>query len=208
MSNYQDVGILEDLGRRYNRNSPDYLERKLEGQIPVFVYGTLRQGFSNHGLLKDLPYLGRGVSAIEKFEMREPHHGGFPLLFENGQRTNSANVMSGKVHGEVYVVDPLTLLELDRLEGNGYMYARSKQWITLRDQQVPSKTNNFRPCIQAWTYIACKPFWRDRVTTSVPSKMVNSVRQYDWADSFMNALEEIPAGKKQQQQKKSTTLLI
>lgn len=136
MSNYQEVGILEDLGRRYNRNSPDYLERKLEGQIPVFVYGTLRQGFSNHGLLKDLPYLGRGVSAIEKFEMREPHHGGFPLLFENGQRTNSANVMSGKVHGEVYVVDPLTLLELDRLEGNGYMYARSKQWITLRDQHT------------------------------------------------------------------------
>lgn len=207
MSHYQSNGILEDLGRRYNKNSPDFLERKLEGQIPVFVYGTLRQGFSNHGLLKGMPYLGVGVSAIEKFEMREPHHGGFPLLFENGQRTNSGNVMSGKVHGEVYVVDPLTLLELDRLEGNGFMYQRSKQWITLKDQQVASK-NNFKPCIQAWMYVACKPFWRDKVTTSVPSRITNSIRHYDWADSFMNALDEIPAGNKKQQQQKKQTLLI
>ena len=193
MSQYDGVGILEDLGRRYNKNSPDFLDRKLEGQIPVFVYGTLRQGFSNHGLLKGMPYLGKGVSAIEKFEMKEPHHGGFPLLFEAGQRTNSSNVMAGKVHGEVYVVDPLTLLELDRLEGNGDMYTRSKQWITLKDQTVAAK-NNFKPCIQAWVYISGKAFWRDRVTTSVPSKLVNSVRQYDWSDTFMNALDEIPPG--------------
>lgn len=193
MSQFNSIGILEDLGRRYNKNSPDFLDRKLEGQIPVFVYGTLRQGFCNHGLLKGMPYLGKGVSAIEKFEMREPHHGGFPLLFESGQRTNSSNVMSGKVHGEVYVVDPLTLLELDRLEGNGDMYTRSKQWITLKDQSVAAKSN-FKPCIQAWVYISGKAFWRDKVTTSVSSKMVNSVRQYDWSDTFMNALDDIPPG--------------
>lgn len=177
---YENVGILEDLSRRYNEYSPDYLERKLEGEIPVFVYGSLREGFHNHSLLDGSAFLGRGITSIEKFEMREPHHGGFPLVFENGARTSNTNASSGKIQGEVYVVNPLTLLALDQLESNGRMYTRSRQWITLKDQNVGKAS--FKPTIQAWMYISQKPFWRERATKGVKSVISNKTRQYDWSD--------------------------
>ena len=44
---YDGKGLLEQLSERETSSTPDFLERKLEGYIPVFVYGSLRQGFMN-----------------------------------------------------------------------------------------------------------------------------------------------------------------
>jgi len=71
----------------------------------VFVYGTLMEGYSNHGYLKGKSILlGRGVTEGELFHL--PY--GFPAFIPGG----------GKVRGEAYEFeDKAVLNSLDRLEG-------------------------------------------------------------------------------------------
>lgn len=179
MTSYSATKILEELQKRYNQNSPDFLDRKLEGEIPVFVYGTLKYGHHNHSVLGSAKYLGAATTSIDKFEVREPMHGYFPLVHEVGMKSKT-NTHAGKVRGECYVVDPLTLLELDRLEDNGFMYTRSKQWVYLSDQAVNGSA--FKPSVHAWMYIAEREYWDQKTTTRYPASVHNQTRYYDWTD--------------------------
>lgn len=181
-----EPGILEQLSLRYNSRTPDFIERKLEGVIPVFVYGSLRRGFHNHGHLKDLPYLGQAYTTIEKYEMRDAGGGSFPVVFERAPKIKGKkrNPVVGKIRGEVYAVDPKTLLRLDRLEDNGTMYTRSMQWIFLDEQRLSDKTT-IRPSIKCWMYVAEEKFWQGRCASDpIRSVMTNGVRYYDWSDDI------------------------
>lgn len=186
MVTYDSLGILRELNERYNETTPDYLERKLEGQIPVFVYGSLREGFHNHGVIQGSPYIGEAVTSIEKYEMREPSHGGFPLVFLRGIRDPKTNASSGKVRGEVYVVDPRTLLELDRLENNGKMYTRSLQYVYLKDQNLGGKG---KPIKKVWMYLSNEDFWGTH-HHGVSSTLHKGNRFYDWADAKRSGKED------------------
>lgn len=179
-------GILEQLEKRVNEKTPDYIQRKLEGYIPVFVYGSLRQGFHNHGLLNDLPFLGKAHTTIEKYEMQDT--GSFPVVYERAVKMKGKkhNPVVGKIHGEVYVVDPKTLLQLDRLESNGRMYTRSLQWIFLSDQTFPEKQrSHLSPSLKCWMYLGNEEFWRGvQNIVSCKSSVRNGVRFYDWASTY------------------------
>jgi len=79
----------------------------------VFVYGSLRRGFSNHRFLESASYLGEATTA--------PHYrlvslGAFPGM------TPGLSV----VRGEVYEVDADTLRRLDALEGHPHFYRRER----------------------------------------------------------------------------------
>ena len=76
----------------------------------LFVYGTLRRGERNHGLL--------GSSRCEAFLARAPgvlvDTGlGFPAMKETGA---SSGETPGMVCGEIYRVDEATLARIDILE--------------------------------------------------------------------------------------------
>lgn len=71
----------------------------------VFVYGTLKQGGSNHALLKDST-LFTEYKTEAKYTMVSL--GSFPGLIEHGNTP---------IHGEIYEVDSATLARLDHLEG-------------------------------------------------------------------------------------------
>lgn len=179
-------GILEQLAARFQWQTPDFLERKLEGVIPVFVYGTLRRGFHNHHLLKGLPYLGSGYTTVEKYELRDAGQGSFPVAFEKGikQKSKKRNQNVGKIRGEIFAVDPKTLLSLDRLENNGGMYTRSLQYVFLEEQRMSDKST-VRPSIKAWMYLGNETYWQGRgAFDTLPSRMQNGVRFYDWAEAF------------------------
>lgn len=180
-----EPGILEQLSRRFQKQTPDFLKLKLEGVIPVFVYGSLRRGFHNHGFLKGLPYLGSAYTTIEKYEMRDAGGGSFPVVFEREPKLKGKkrNPVVGKIRGEVYVVDPKTILALDRLEDNGRMYTRSMQWIFLDEQKIHEKST-IRPSIKCWMYLGEEKFWQGRCSSDpIISDMRNGVRYYDWSDS-------------------------
>lgn len=72
----------------------------------VAVYGTLKQGGSNHYLLKKGTLVCKGV--VRGFTMHSL--GGFPGVHKTRDQANAVKV-------EVYEVDATTLRNLDRLEG-------------------------------------------------------------------------------------------
>ena len=87
--------------------------------LKIFVYGSLRRGFYNHRLLEKADYLRHSIT---RAEYRMHSLGGFPSVQPGGTTA---------IIGEIYDVDVLTLLRLDRLEGHPTLYRRTE--ITMAD---------------------------------------------------------------------------
>ncbi|ADW17795.1 AIG2 family protein [Desulfobulbus propionicus DSM 2032] len=72
----------------------------------LFVYGTLKQGFPNHSLMKGAYCIGAGHTA-RKFAMYKHV---VPYVIKGQAVTH--------IHGEVYSIHPSMLETLDLFEGN------------------------------------------------------------------------------------------
>lgn len=98
----------------------------------VAVYGSLRQGMGNHGLLRGQTFLGETVTD-EPFAMYSL--GGFPKVTLHGAKVCPIVV-------EVYDVDEQGLIALNRLEGfhekgsEGNFYDRSTVSTPLGDVEI------------------------------------------------------------------------
>tara|TARA_R110002096_G_scaffold272843_10_gene466619 strand:+ start:601 stop:948 length:348 start_codon:yes stop_codon:yes gene_type:complete len=109
----------------------------------IFVYGTLRKGFSNHFIMKRMMNLGKGLTK-EKYAM---YGSGIPFLVETEPVTN--------ITGELYMVDQTTFEILDILEGHPKWYKRKqvdvvvegvehKAWVYFNKKQgTLIKTGNY-----------------------------------------------------------------
>ena len=84
----------------------------------VGVYGTLKKGESNHGLLSDSKFIGGGFT-LPKFSLISL--GGFPGILPG----------DSSVSIEVYKVDEATFKRLDRLEGHPSFYTRKIETVIL-----------------------------------------------------------------------------
>ena len=82
-------------------------------QRQVFVYGTLMKGETNHRYLENSTYLG--TTLIEGYEMYDV--GWYPAIIAG----------DGLVVGEVYQVPKSDMPAIDRLEGEGHLYAKKCQ---------------------------------------------------------------------------------
>ncbi len=80
------------------------------------VYGTLRYGFGNHGLIKDSDFLGYGYTA-NKMRLCVQ---GLPYMIR-GKHSGGRNV-----EVEIYSVDDETLARVDQLEGHPTFYRRDQ----------------------------------------------------------------------------------
>lgn len=88
----------------------------------VFVYGTLKRGYGNHGLLQNhgSTYCGTVLT--------EPAY----LLYASGGGTGIPFMVAAtppkgiSIRGEVYLVDDATLASLDQLEGHPDFYVRTE----------------------------------------------------------------------------------
>lgn len=89
----------------------------MENRRRLFVYGTLKQGQSNHGLLGGAAKIADGYTVKKMVTMNT---GKFPVVF-TGKRGRSAML---SVAGEIYEIEHHLILELDRLEDLGGMYDR------------------------------------------------------------------------------------
>lgn len=83
----------------------------------VFVYGSLKKGFSNHSVIENSKFLGNTETVDRKFRMFSLSY--FPTVAETDGEDFT-------IIGELYDVDTKTLQDLDRLEGNGHLYNRKK----------------------------------------------------------------------------------
>ena len=80
--------------------------------MQLFVYGTLKRGFSNAFYLKDANYLGEFITRTD-YSMYD--FGGYPAVSQAGN--------SG-IAGEVYGINPEHLAATDRLEWYPDFYQR------------------------------------------------------------------------------------
>ena len=90
----------------------------------VFVYGTLKAGLSNSGLLKDATVVDYGVTH-EPYMMMDT--GGYPVVIQKEK---------APVSGEIYHVDDQTLARLDRLEGHPNFFRREEIAIDVKDSGI------------------------------------------------------------------------
>jgi gamma-glutamylaminecyclotransferase len=89
----------------------------------VFVYGTLKKGFSNHRLLAGSEYLGT-AQTVEKYAM---YSTGTPIVLKEEAVS--------PIHGELYRVNEETLVALDSLEGHPDWYRREEINIYVDGEQ-------------------------------------------------------------------------
>ena len=82
----------------------------------VFVYGTLMSGQTNHRYLEDSECIGK--SAIEGYDMYSA--GWYPAIIAG----------DGLIVGELYCVPLEDMPAIDRLEGEGSLYAKKCETIT------------------------------------------------------------------------------
>lgn len=74
----------------------------------LFVYGSLKRGFSNHPLLVTAHFVGE-CRTEARYQLLV--FGIYPALSEGGDRA---------IAGELYAVDTRLLFELDEFEGEAY----------------------------------------------------------------------------------------
>ena len=89
-----------------------------KGMSRVFVYGSLKEGHSNHHVLRGAKYIGRDM-ILGPFEMVSL--GYFPGVLDKGAEADISPIF-----GEVYEVDREGLAALDLLEGHPDFYCREK----------------------------------------------------------------------------------
>lgn len=88
----------------------------MPGAVTLFVYGTLKRGCCNHGVLRGAEFVGEAAT--------EPAYllvncGSYPGL------VRAANAQAGMaIRGELYRLDEALLAALDRFEGVPSEYVR------------------------------------------------------------------------------------
>ncbi len=106
----------------------------------LFVYGTLMSGFSAHTFLMDSQFISHGILYGAKL-IHLPQ--GFPGALEG----------KGKIVGEVYRVDRLTLKAIDIYEDYNEEFSEESLFIR---KLKPVKLIPLNEWIEAWVYILNK----------------------------------------------------
>jgi gamma-glutamylcyclotransferase (GGCT)/AIG2-like uncharacterized protein YtfP len=134
----------------------------LSKPVNIFVYGTLKERYGNHGVLGNSVFLGEGVTVDKHFTMFD---GGFPFVsdaFDDGNQ--------GCVIGEIYqTADKDILANLDRLEGVPYLYVKREIDVTNLDGVT----------FQATIYVASEGS-NNRLKTKAPMKPKGRARLLEW----------------------------
>jgi gamma-glutamylaminecyclotransferase len=85
--------------------------------VLLFVYGTLKKGFSRHSALQDQRYLG---TARTQPKYAIYHHGGYPAMVDEHLASQSEVLAQNSIYGELYEAGDETLVALDKIEGVDY----------------------------------------------------------------------------------------
>jgi gamma-glutamylcyclotransferase (GGCT)/AIG2-like uncharacterized protein YtfP len=121
----------------------------------VFVYGTLKRSYSNHGLLFGARFMGE-TATRQRFRMIS---GCFPVILDKKN--------GWPVHGEIYHVNDETLARLDELERVGRSYDRKIADIIENDRDV-----------RAYIYVGRLEYWKH--SEMPPWYQMNSNGELHW----------------------------
>ncbi len=103
----------------------------------LFVYGSLKRGFHNHGRLESAQLIGE-FHTNDAYVLLAGH--GFPYLLKPEQM---ASVPALQVKGECYLIDASVLAATDDLEANGVFYQR---------EEIAIRSHATGEVLHAWAY--------------------------------------------------------
>lgn len=148
----QPIAQLMQAKVEDNYYSPDMPLLFSKHRHLLFVYGTLKKGFVRHGLLmtKKPVFVGDAWTVGEYFNM----------LYTNGKSPYPVVLPThrnagGKIHGEVYLVQPETLVQMDFYESQGVYYDRIRARIEITNANNPT-TPLTTDC---WMYEGNREHW-------------------------------------------------
>ena len=129
----------------------------------VFVYGTLRRGFSNHGLLATSKFIAEAATLRPYWMITT---GPFPVLLD--KVPDDFGVPALAVAGEIYHVADATVAALDRLEREGTSYDRKVTEVFEAGHKV-----------EAYIYVGVAAYWHPR---GMPAWTIKNERsELDWS---------------------------
>jgi gamma-glutamylaminecyclotransferase len=128
----------------------------------VFVYGTLKSGFSNHYLLMGSEFFG-AAATVQTYKMIEI---GFPVIMPDPEGKPLA--------GEIYTVDDETLARLDQIEREGSSYDR-----TLIDVNLQLASGERQPT-KAFIYVGREDRFGKAFARGLLYEAVNERGELDW----------------------------
>ena len=94
---------------------------KKEDKVRVFVYGTLKRGYTNNRLISNATFIGKAKTVSNWIMIG--NHLAFPYVLRRDHENGS------QIKGEVYEVDQEGLKKLDLLEGVPSHYTREKVYV-------------------------------------------------------------------------------
>lgn len=132
----------------FTMDAPELAQKELHY---VFVYGTLKSGFSRNSVLSNGggKAIGPAMTVNDTYVMRRTKGKyTYPVMLP------SVAANRGHIQGEVWAVPPQAIHEMDFIESNGQMYDRSKiaVEVLLGPQRKPYK-------LLAWCYIGNPGYW-------------------------------------------------
>lgn len=147
----------------YTDDGPELFKKQFHY---VFVYGTLKKGFSRFNTLANANAepVGPAMTVGDNYIMyRTDNKYPYPVILH----TNVPST-AGRIQGEVWKVPTKLLFELDFIESNTEMYHRTEIPVEVligRDRK-PVK-------MIAWAYIGCNAFWRELKNADRRPKLLN-----------------------------------
>lgn len=126
--------------------------------VPVFVYGTQQHRFSENDLLRGMPRIGMGMTVSDDFTMYTCD--GEPVVFEEPK-----NPKKGRVYGEVFVVPPVVVADLDRRMCRGYHFHRTWRKIVFWEVASVLKPHPKTFEADAMMYHANEPVWAEAINS-------------------------------------------
>ena len=138
------MNILAELQQRRadaTEFSDDYLTYKSRQAIPVFVYDELQYGGHDSDYLFDADYVGEAVTVSSEFVLKKHRAPGDYTREFIACYKPSSTVNWKAIKGEVYMVHPTKLLELDCYMLNLQSVKRIQKWCWLIDQNPVISVN-------------------------------------------------------------------
>lgn len=158
-----------------NCYSPDMADLQSQYQfVPLFVFGNEKLGFSEHFRLRDWPRVGVGVTHDRTFLMFRNNQWHEPIVLN---RPAAATARS--IAGEVYLVTPEIIFDLDAVMERGAYF---KRWRRKIDHYDPSDQKKKWFQVDAFMYMGVSDYWNDQIkagdlpllTTSTAMHLNNS----------------------------------
>lgn len=131
----------------------------------VFVYGSLKMGFGNHGVLQysGAEPVAEGMTLHDGFSMESL--GGFPGVYADGDMA---------IWGEVYEVTDEGLAACDRLEGHPRFYQRHEVEIVTDEGDI----------VTAWMYILpSERLYRHGGRERVEIEVIDGIKIANWIEA-------------------------